>query len=161
MKHHTNGFTLIELMIVVAIIALIFGLGAQILSGYLSRSRFQQGVITLQQELIRARTDARRTSIDQRVSWKRTDTENFIIVSQISGGGAVELRRLEFPPRSPLDINPSEGSITYEAPYGRYGSGNTVIQFEEANISVTSDKRAKTDLVIVGVTGKVMRVNIQ
>jgi prepilin-type N-terminal cleavage/methylation domain-containing protein len=131
------GFTLLELLIVIAVVALLLGIAATNYAYYRTRLELRQAQQVLVQELNRARSDARRLSQTQVVTW----TDKSITVGTrevtLSSSGAVTLVKLK-----------GANSLEYSAPYGTIRS--TDYAFE-----LRGPGKLTNTVYVYGVTGKV------
>jgi prepilin-type N-terminal cleavage/methylation domain-containing protein len=142
MPRHKHGFTIIELLIVITVVGILLALATNAWRGWSQRQELQSAARTVLAALNEARSDARRTSQDQQVTWDETS------VTSIAGLDA-ELQ--VFLPAG-TRITTDTDTVLYTAPFGR-------AQFpgDELRISVVSDRfeGANTrEIIIYGVTGK-------
>jgi prepilin-type N-terminal cleavage/methylation domain-containing protein len=139
-KPGTGGFTLLELLIVLSILAIFLGLAVTGYSRYRWSLELRQAQQTFVQELNRARSEARRLSQSQRVTW----TDKTVLLGEreipLSESGAVTLVLIK-----------GAKSLEYGAPYGTVRS--TEYEFELRGRGNLSNK-----VYVYGVTGKVKAV---
>jgi prepilin-type N-terminal cleavage/methylation domain-containing protein len=136
-KPSTGGFTLLELLIVLSVLAILLGIAVTGYSRYKWGLELRQAQQILVQELNRARSEARRSSQTQSVTW----TDKMILVGTreipLSDSGTITLQNLN-----------SQTALNYTAPYGRV----TASEFK-------FELRGRGDLTkmvyVYGVTGKV------
>ncbi len=134
----TQGFTLLELLIVLAILAVLLGMAVNNYARYRSRLELQQAQQTFIQTLNRARSDAKRLSQNQSISWTDkvlTVGEKNITLSESSGVTLVKIT--------------GANTLTYTAPYGRVAS----VGEYEFELQGRGDLTSK--VYVYGVTGKV------
>jgi prepilin-type N-terminal cleavage/methylation domain-containing protein len=137
-KCSTGGFTLLELLIVLAILAVLLGIAVNNYQRYRSRLELQQAQQVLVQTLNRARSDAKRLSQNQTISWTDkviTVGEREIALSESSGVTLVKIT--------------GANTLTYSAPYGRVAS----VGEYEFELQGRGDLTSK--VYVYGVTGKV------
>jgi prepilin-type N-terminal cleavage/methylation domain-containing protein len=132
-----QGFTLLELLIVLSILAILLGLAANGYVRYRSRLELRQAQQVLVQELNRARSDARRLSQTQSISW----TDKILIIGtreiSLSDSGLVRLQNLN-----------GQTTLNYTAPYGR-------ILASEYKFELRGRGDITNMVYVYGVTGKV------
>lgn len=146
MTRHNKGFTVIELLIVIAILGVLLALATNAWRSWVQRQELQSAARTVLAALNEARSDARRTSQDQQVTWDETS------VTSIAGLDAEMQVFLPANTRITTDV----GTILYTAPFGR-------AQFpgDELRIEVVSDRFTNNNtrqIIIYGVTGKAVVV---
>lgn len=141
MAKYKQGFSLVELLIAVALIGTLLALSSIGLNNYMSTLRLQQAQQMLAQELNLARSNARKKSTDQTISW-------LIAENKLSISG----KTLSFPNQVLLkQVNGSEASsVTYTAPFGRLAGDNVEFILEGKSGKQVSVR-------IIGVTGKVVQ----
>jgi prepilin-type N-terminal cleavage/methylation domain-containing protein len=142
MQHtkHRQGFTLLEFLIVLSVLALFLGIAANSYARYRATLELRQAQQVFVQELNRARSDARRLSQSQSVTW----TERVITVGErtvmLSDSASITLVKLR-----------GANTLTYSAPYGRSSAGE--YEFELRGPGNLSNK-----VYVYGVTGKVKAI---
>lgn len=136
----SQGFTLLELLIVLSILAIFLGLAVTGYSRYRAGLELQQAQQIFVQELNRSRSEARRLSQTQSITW--TDKTLLIGAREIplSDSGNVTVRNLN-----------NQTALNYTAPYGRVLASEYKFEL-----------RGRGDLTkmvyVYGVTGKVKAV---
>lgn len=140
-----NGFTLLEILVVIAIIGILAGIAAPAIVGNIRRANLAEAAATVYAELYRARSTAQRKSVDQPVSWTATSLS-------AGAGRSVDL------PNGARIVTPSATGYTYTAPYGEFtdpssstGAGGLRLELVDAS------GQYHTAVDAVGVTGKVLR----
>ena len=137
------GFTLLEMLIVIAILGIFLALGVSSLLNFRARLTLQQAQQVVVQELIRARSDARKLSVNQTVTW--TDSSLTITANDQS-------RTTKLPSGIKLSQNKGSAALTYSAPYSTISVGPTEF--------VLMDKaKHEVKVIVYGVTGKVISVD--
>ena len=136
------GFTLLEILVVLAIIGILATIGFSALGRYTARTQFNDAQQVLVQALNRARDQARRTSQNQTVSWT-------------GGGSDYQIKVEGVPVALPNGVKitgvPSQtASFIYQAPYGRTTLTNT-------EFMLTGRYNIQAAVRVFGVTGKVVR----
>ncbi len=137
------GFSLIELLVVMAIAGIIFSIVTIAWKNYYQKLQFSNSVQIFVQELYRTRSDSRRSSDNVTLTWdaatKTLQTTN----------SSSELLRTKSLPLKQLDITTGSGAITYTAPFGRVVTNtDQYIRLDDGNGNIR-------DILIIGVTGKI------
>jgi prepilin-type N-terminal cleavage/methylation domain-containing protein len=138
-----QGFTLIELLVVIGIIAVLVALTANAWRGWARRQELLGAARTVRAALDEARSDARRESISQMVTW---DADS--ITTTNNNGSSFQ----DFMPAGVTITTPTD-TIIYTAPFGRA----QIPGGDDFRIAVTSSRfegRNTREIVIFGVTGK-------
>ena len=126
-----RGFSLLEILLVIGVVSILLTIGAFGWSNFRSSLTVDQAAQQAVLAFNEARSDARRVSEDQTVSW---DASTF---------NGVELPE-------DVTLSPASGEITYTAPYGR-----TDIEEEALELKIENDRGKTARVLIYGVTGKV------
>mgnify|MGYP002778727679 FL=1 len=133
----TQGVTLLELLVVLSVLAILLGIAVTGYSRYRAGLELRQAQQTFVQELNRARSEARRLSQTQSVTW----TDKTIVIGpreiSLSDSGNVTLRNLN-----------SQTNLNYTAPYGR-------VIASEYKFELRGRGDLTTMVYVYGVTGKV------
>jgi prepilin-type N-terminal cleavage/methylation domain-containing protein len=133
----TQGFTLLELLIVLSVLAILLGIAVTGYSRYRAGLELRQAQQTFVQELNRARSEARRLSQTQSITW----TDKTIVIGPreipLSDSGNITLRNLN-----------SQTNLNYTAPYGR-------VIASEYKFELRGRGDLSTMVYVYGVTGKV------
>jgi len=142
MTRHKQGFTIIELLVIIAILGILLALATTAWRGWVQRQDLQSAARTVLAALNEARSDARRTSNDQQVTWDETS------VTSIAG---LDAEMQVFLPAG-TRITTATDTVLYTAPFGR-------AQFlgDELRITVVSDRLTTNNtrqVIVYGVTGK-------
>lgn len=159
MKPRNQGMTLLELLIVMAILGIAFALSAGAMSGGRDRREMREGQKTFEQSLERVRTLVRRYSYDY-VLTIATDKKSFVFKARNAAGAAVTNSAPDINGKLPDSVtvekkSPSTVLLTnplFLAPFARTSGGAAPICFE----LVSSISSLKTAVDLVGVTGKVV-----
>ena len=142
-RRRAAGFSLIEMLVVLAIISILFSIGFSALQRYQKHKEVQQAQQTLISTLNQARSDARRASKDQTVSWSG-DT-----VKVKEDGG--DERSLKLNDAGTVTITGvtgiSDSKVTYQAPNARADQTSFIFTLEGRG-GVSARVR------VTGVTGK-------
>lgn len=147
-KKRQNGFSLIELLIVMAIFAIVAALAMVAWRNYYQKLQFNKSVQVIVQELYRTRSDARRSSDNITLAWDSTLKQ-----LQVENSSGDILRTVSLP-KQDLTISSGSGQVTYSAPYGR------VVEQTDQYIRLDDGKGGLRDILIIGVTGKIYQRNL-
>lgn len=140
-----KGFTIVELLVVIAIIGILATLMSTAWRGWVHRQELDRGARVVFQAMNKARSDSRRQSVSQRVTWTETK-----VTTTNSTGSSIE----KYLPKGLRIITPAD-VVVYTAPFGRAqipDSGG-----DDYRIEVVSDKftgNNNRQIIIYGVTGK-------
>ena len=132
-----RGFTLIEMLIVCAILAILLGIGMVNFQKFRNNLELRQAQQTLVQELNRARSDSRRLSQDQTVTWTS---------SQLMIG----TRTVDFSDSIQLVKTIGSNDLVYTAPYGRLKLTDYLFELRHGEL--------KREVRVYGVTGKIKAI---
>lgn len=138
-----EGFTLLELLAVLAVVGLLAGLAAPAIVGNIRRANLAEAATVVYAELNRARSLSQRKSEDQAVTWT---------ADSISAGAG----RTVLLPNGARIVTPAAAGHRYTAPHGEFltpGGGVGGLRLE----LVDASGQWKTAVDAVGVTGKVVR----
>ena len=168
MKHRNSGFTLLEILIVLAIIGIVAALGAPVYFRYIYTQELVQSQQILIQQINAGRTGARKNSQTYWVEWQNNtsggtvDTTRKFDTTTAYTAGVDTLKSLNISKNVQLlgqTINSTTGAstpitrVTYTPPYGRSDVINTVFTLTHVNLpGVIYTVR------VMGVMGKVIRV---
>lgn len=150
MHARQGGFSLIEMLIVMAILSILLAIGAMSYINWRDSEHFRESQRTLLDAINRARVDSRRTSQDQTISWDENMSNSIIIEN-----GAADPLTIELPYGVTFETLTGDGSTisyTYQAPFGRVGGTNFAL-----GLYGKGDRKAI--LYIYGVTGKTALVS--
>jgi type II secretory pathway pseudopilin PulG len=137
----TKAFTLLELLLVLATLSILLLLG---ITGWLSfraRLTLQQAQQSFVQELNRARSDSRKLSVDQTISWTGSSVT-------VSAAGAE--RVTHFPQGVSLVQERGYESLSYSAPYGRNE------RTADYRFLLKNPSGQEARVIVYGVTGQVV-----
>jgi prepilin-type N-terminal cleavage/methylation domain-containing protein len=137
------GFTLLEILLVITIFGILAAVGMMAINRLNTRQRVVDAQQTLYQLINRARSDSRRTSSSQTVTWNTANA------SVTVGTQTTTLPNVTLSVAS--DASPVPTSVVYLAPSGRRSDTGT-LQFK---LSGTSGVTLYVN--VIGVTGKVVR----
>ncbi|ULH16793.1 type II secretion system GspH family protein [Deinococcus sp. KNUC1210] len=147
-----QGFTLLEVLVVIAIIGILAGALVALSARNYRKSQLRDGAVQLMTDLNRARSLAQRSSFDSTVQIMGQLGAPSSTYTTLWGGGATPVTR-SLPTSvqvAPLSSAASARTLTYSAPYAETDSIGTLW---EVSSSGSSDRLY---LKAVGVTGKVI-----
>lgn len=133
----TKGFTLIEMLIVCAVLAVLLGIGVVNFQRFRNTLELRQAQQTLVQELNRARSDSRKLSQDQVMTW----TAHSLNVGS---------RTIHFEDSIELVKVKGSNDLTYTAPYGRLKVTNYLFELRHGD--------SKREIYVYGITGKIKAI---
>lgn len=132
-----RGFTLMEMLIVCGILGILLTIGVINFQRFRNNLELRQAQQTLVQGLNRARSDARRLSLDQLVTWT---TDKLVIGTRtIDFNDSIQLVKIK-----------GSNDLTYTAPYGRLKATNYLFELHHGNL--------KREVHVYGVTGKIKAI---
>lgn len=142
-KHQlSNGFTLVEMLLVIAIIAVIAGMFSYTLYKDVQKARLNEAAALVQAEIKRARTAAHTRSVNQTVTWSAD--------SVTAGGRFVPL------PYGVRIINEPKTFFTYLAPWAEFQANDPATNPGRLEL-VDRSGRWHTAVDLQGVTGRPVR----
>ena len=142
-----RGYSLVELIVVLAVLAILLGVGSVTLLGYQRTLALRQGVATVFADLTRARAQSRKTSQD----WQVVLTSNQS--SYVVRRAGVADQTVELPRGVRIgDVGGVPLIVQYSAPYGLrpQGSSSLVIPLQGTG--------RQGRINVVGISGKVVVV---
>jgi prepilin-type N-terminal cleavage/methylation domain-containing protein len=139
-----RGVTLIEIMIVIAIISILAAIGFMSFQRYTWRSELRQAQSLLLNSINQARSDTRLKSVDTFVQWTETsvgvgDDLDTIVMKNLDDNGNVTITDVE---GSAVD------NFFYVAPNGQRNSGNSIV------FTLQGRGDLQGIVKVIGVTGK-------
>jgi prepilin-type N-terminal cleavage/methylation domain-containing protein len=132
-----RGFTLLEMLIVCAVLAVLLTIGVMNFQRFRATLELRQAQQIFVQELNRARSDARRLSQDQNVTW--TAHSMTIGTREIQLLDSIELVKVK-----------GSNDLTYVAPYGRLKATNYLFELRRGDLI--------REVYVYGVTGKIKAI---
>ena len=148
-RHVSAGFTLLEVLMVIAIVGILASALYAMSINYLSKSQLREGAVQLLTDLRQARSQAQRSSLGSVVALIAPYPSQQY--TTLWGGSALSVTHL-LP--SSVMVAPytsaTARSVNYAAPYGEVGGAGVVWEVSSARTS------ERLYIKTVGVTGKVM-----
>jgi len=143
----SRGYSLLEILIVLAIMAIVAGVGYASLRSMVERSRLEAAAVQVASDLVRARSYSQTKNVSS--TWKKTGDDEY----QLLLGGTTKKYHL---PSGITFLRPANRTvITYSAPYGEvFVNGSAVAPIK---IVLGNSRGDSAEVRIVGVTGKVIR----
>lgn len=146
MKLRRKGYSLVEIIVALAVAAIVLGIGSVTLIGYQRNLATRQGVATVVADLTRARSQARKTSQDWQVVFSSNQTSY-----QIQRAG-VTVQTVSLPTGVRIgNLSTSPQTVQYTAPYGLRPQGSSSLEVPVLGLGQRQGK-----INIVGITGKVV-----
>lgn len=143
LRSRTTGFTLLETLIVLAILAVVFTMGTFLFFSLNRRTTVRQGASEIAATLSRARSEAQRYNTNVTFT---LNTGNYTLTR--SGN----TRSYNFPQAvSTSAVSGSPSSVTYLAPYGEVQQTGTAFR-----VKSSTDPSVTAVVGVVGLTGKVV-----
>ncbi|WP_342770219.1 prepilin-type N-terminal cleavage/methylation domain-containing protein, partial [Meiothermus luteus] len=137
-----KGLSLLELVVVVAVLGVLLGVGFVSLQSYRQNLAIREAALQVATELMNIRQQARRLSLDH-VFEARQGGSTY----QVGPAGALMERSL--PAGVVFQRVPAGGRVTFYAPYGRVSAANSTYELQGPGARVLQ-------VNIVGSTGKVV-----
>lgn len=142
-----SGFTMIELLVVIAILSVLFALGFGAYRGWRDAENFRAAQRTIFEAFNQARSDARRESQHQTVSWAGKTGNDALQVCRTDD----DCQTVTLPYGATFDVVDGPNTeFTYTAPFGR----KTATEIEWLVRSRDEERFARVR--VYGVTGKAM-----
>jgi type IV pilus assembly protein PilA len=140
------GLTLLEVLIVIAMVGILAAIGMGPLNRLVAKQRVIEAQHNLAQLFNRARSDARRTSNDQTVTWNLTSANSSPTFTL--GSNTITLNNMTV--TMVTDSATAITDVKYNAPTGRRSNASN-LQFAIKNNNFEAYVR------VIGLTGKVVR----
>ena len=144
-----HGFTLLELLLTLSIVAVLLSIGFLSLQRFRAGLELRQAQQTFVQTLNRARSDARRLSQDQVITW----TDKTVTVR--SNGEEREIP-LTASPNIILKKESGGNRLVYQAPYGRLKATNFAFDIIKSKDVDNVEPSLGYRVYVYGITGKVV-----
>lgn len=141
--NRTHGYTLLELLVVIAVIGILAGIGFSVLSGARARAVVRDTAQQITADLNRARSSAQRSNQDASLVLAG-DGKSYALT--LAGADTTFTLPSGLTVQS-VNTDPAETTATYTAPYGEL-SGST------GRLWKVSSAAATVYVKTVGVTGK-------
>ncbi len=139
-KKQNAGFSLLEILAALAIFGLLTAFGLNGFSNWSASAQVREAQHNLAQAINKARSDSRRTSVDQKISWTLSPPSISI------AGKAITL------PNSVVLTGPTDNNFSYVAPYGRTDKN------QDWEFTLKNKSGVVSIVRVQGVTGRVVRV---
>jgi prepilin-type N-terminal cleavage/methylation domain-containing protein len=133
MRWGRSGVSLIELLLVIALIGILVALGAGGLRGLLDRGRLSEAINKVTTSVEEARRLAKRLDRDVVVAFAQQDGRWVVVVD----GAARELA---------ADVTSGSASVTFEPPFGTYGGAQLEVSLAVRDVAAS--------VFVTGVLGK-------
>ncbi len=137
MTKQRKGFSLLELLVVIAILAILLTISFSALNRFRAATEIQQAKQLIAREFDRARSDAYRLGVDQKITWTNDSLS-------IEGN---EKRIVDLSASNRVSIEET-GSYSYSAPYGTTKATPTTL-------NIVLGGKVRGSILIFGVRGKV------
>lgn len=136
----TKGFSLLEMLIVLVLVGILLGAGFMALTRFRDISELQQAQQIIVQEFNRARSDAFRLGVSQKINW----TADSLTVA------GENTRTVSFSASARVKLITKPGSFSYSAPYGTTSTAGSGIILE-----LKSRSGRSAEVLVYGLRGKV------
>jgi len=142
-----KGVTLLEILIVLAISAILAGVGYASLRKMMERSRLDAAAAQVETDIVRARSYAQTKNFA--ATWKKVSDTSYQLIL------GTEVKQYDLPRGVKFAEPAGNAEVKYLAPYGEVSiNGSTVAALK---IILDNEKGKSFEIHVVGVTGKVIR----
>lgn len=142
-----QGFSLLELLIVLVMMGLIAGVGYASLRGMMERNRLETATTQVANSLIRARSHAQTKNVT--ASWTKLSDASYQLMLGTTA------KQYDLPRGLKFSSLPDGTQVVYSAPYGEVSVNGSAVG--ALKITIVNGKGASAEIHVVGVTGKVIK----